>query len=204
MDIKFLPTPPTDNLYKFMAIFGAWALLILAGFMMGIGYLGFKSRQEMQQTVAYYRTTGTIRDIQDRLAAIQAGRPKDAIVSWAPLHDGSDAEKAFLQNALKSNQAYLARHHDDLDRHDVWTFWQIFSATDGLFFILVLGGVGIFCFIFGFLRWRHIQHISNAILHGELAFQEMANQKLQLELEAMTPPPSQPPHPTPIPDTSPS
>lgn len=193
MDIKFLPTPPTDNLYKFMAIFGAWALLILAVFMMGVGYLGFKSKEETQQTIAYYRTTSTVRHIQDRLAAIQAGRLEDAIVSWAPLHDGSDAEKTFLQNALQNNQTYLAHHHGDADRHDVWTFWQIFSATDGLFFILVLGGTGIFCFIFGFLRWQHIQSISDAILRGELAFQEMTNQKIRCELEATAPSPPKSP-----------
>lgn len=193
MDIKFLPTPPTDNLYKFMAIFGAWALLILALFMMGIGYLGFKSKEETQQTIAYYRTTSTVQHIQDRLAAIQAGRLKDAIVPWAPLHDGSGAEKAFLQNALRNNQAYLAHHHDDADRHDIWTYWQIFSATHGIYFILALGGTGIFCFLFGFRRWQHIQSVSDAILDGELTFQKMTNQKLQRELEAMAShPPSHP------------
>lgn len=193
MDIKFLPTPPTDNLYKFMAIFGAWALLTLALFMMGIGYLGFKSKEETQQTIAYYRTTSAVQHIQDRLAAIQAGRLKDAIVPWAPLHDGSEAEKVFLQNALRNNQAYLAHHHDDADRHDIWTYWQIFSATGGIYFILALGVTGIPCFLFGFFRWQHIQSVSDAILDGQLAFQKMTNQKLQCELEAKVSSPPQSP-----------
>lgn len=196
MDIQFLPSPPTDNLYKFMAIFGAWALLILSVFLMGTDYLAFKSKVEAQQTIAYYRATHNVKLIQDRLAAIQAGRLNDAIVPWAPHHDGSDSEKVFLQNGLQNNQAYVTHHQDDADRDDVQTDWQILSAIHGLFYILVFGGVGIFCLISGFYRWWRIQRISDALQDNELAFQKMTNQKLQRKLDAVTQPPAPPAPPS--------
>ncbi len=196
MDIQFLPSPPTDNLYKFMAIFGAWALLILAVFLMGVDFLAFKSKVEAQQTIAYYRATHNVQLIQDRLAAIQAGRLNDAIVPWAPLHDGSDSEKAFLQNGLQNNQAYVTRHKDDADRDDVQTDWQILSAVHGLFYILVFTGIGILCLIPGFYRWWTIQRVSDALLDSELDFQKMTNQKLRRELDAATQSPAPPAPPS--------
>jgi hypothetical protein len=187
MDIQFLPSPPTDNLYKFMAIFGAWALLILALFVMSIGYISFKSREESQQAIAYTRSVGTVLHIQDRLDAIQAGRLNDAIVTWSPIQDGSDTEKAFLRKALQNNKEYLARHQGDAERHDAWTFWQILEATHGIVFILIFGGVGIFCFIYGFRRWyKRVQRVSDAILLGKQTLQELTNQKLKRDLEAAT------------------
>lgn len=192
MDIPFLPSPPTDNLYKFMAIFGAWALLILMVFLMGVDYLAFESKVEAQQTTAYYRAAHNVQLIQDRLAAIQAGRLNDAIVPWAPLHDGSDSEKAFLQDGLQNNQTYVTRHKDDANRDDVQTSWQILSAIHGLFYILVFVGVGIFCLVLGFYRWWRIQRVSDDLQDSQLKFQKMTNQKLQRKQDAVNQPPLPP------------
>lgn len=164
--------------------------------MMGIGYLSFKGKEESQQAIAYTRSVSTVLHIQDRLDAIQAGRLNDAIVTWSPFQDGSDTEKAFLRKALQSNKEYLAHHQGDAERHDAWTFWQILDATHSIIFILVLGGVGIFCFMYGFRRWyQRVQRVSDAILLSKQIFQEMTNQKLKCELEALPTPP-QPPHTT--------
>jgi len=193
MDIQLLPSPPTDNLYKFMAIFGAWVLLILALFVMGIGYLSFKSREESQQAIAYTRSVGTVLHIQDRLDAIQAGRLNDAIVTWFFFNDTAATEKAFLRKALQNNKEYLAHHQGDAERHEAWTFWQILEATHSIVFILALGGVGIFCFMYGFRRWyKRVQRVSDAILLGKQTFQEMTNQKLKCELEAAAQTPQPP------------
>lgn len=192
MDIPFLPSPPTDNLYKFMAILGAWTLLILAVFLMGVDYLAFKSKEEAQQTIAYYRAAHNVQLIQDRLAAIQAGRLNDAIVPGSSPHDGSNSERTRLQNGLQNNQDYVTRHQDDAYRDDAQTDWQILSAIHGLYYILVLGGVGIFCLIPGFYRWWRIQRVSDDLLDSQLKFQKMTNQKLQLKLDAVNQPPPPP------------
>lgn len=204
MDIQLLPAPPTDNLYKFMAIFGAWTLLILAVFMMGVDYLVYKSKEEMQQTVAYYRATDNIQHIQDRLAAIQAGQLNKAIVWWAPIHDGSKAEKIYLQNDLQLNQAYLNRHQGDDHRHDAKTYWKIFSAIHAIVYILVLGGIGIFCLVSGFYRWWRVQRISDDMLLDQQNCQKMTNKKLKLELETMATPSPPTPATAPAPEPAPA
>lgn len=179
--MNFLPKPPTDNLYKFVAILGLWMII----FTMAIGFfINFMTYQIDQETEAVVRLMGydsKLSRIERRLQSIEAGELGENILEAAPVHDGSEEEMSYLadvKDRIKENMNKLeSRGADYVQAVNVaWTIklhWllYIFPALSCLFFW------------FGFRQWYlKIQKPSDYALEQQRRISELTIKKLEQEI----------------------
>lgn len=183
--MNWLPSPPTDNLYKFIAIFGLYLLLGLLAFFSWLGYLQFHSEREMKRSQAYFFSVQMESQISARLSSIKAKRLSENKLEWTPPGATSDQEQKFLQMALENHRQTIQKNKDVLNTRPGEEL-EVMKAM-GYFWLMpiyVLFAVG--CPFFGFLGWyRKIQRPSEEAHVLDCKLKEATIRKTDAEIRGL-------------------
>lgn len=100
--MPIIPTPPTDNLYKFIAIFGMWAFGFAVLFFSTLIFASYKYEVLLGQQTEVMRVQGLIDTANRRIAALDAGQFDKYKITWLTGYEHRPTdEKKFLEGALK-------------------------------------------------------------------------------------------------------
>jgi Ca2+/Na+ antiporter len=178
----FFPKPPTDNLYKFMAITGTWLLSLVAVSLMFLGYMSFKIEKETNQIAHQMNYRQTIGEIDRRVLAIDEKRCNDAIISWSKEHECNDNEKKFLLRVKEVNEAHI-KEYDKQDKIDFVNVWDTAKSIGVMWVFIIFTFLGVFLFYFGFTRWyKHIQKPENEAAILDIKIKKQIIEKNMLDI----------------------
>lgn len=165
--------PPTDNLYKFLALFG----LFLLGFAIWIAWKSF------WESASEFRDVANLQREHNELIAVQWGAALREAFEKA---DGDmDAVGEFLEDAVERASDETAESAQRLERRE----WDAQLATEStaliLIFATVLGAVGILLSFIGFLLWYFkVQRYQDRILRQQAAGDAGRNTRPKKRLRA--------------------
>ncbi|SYZ83251.1 Uncharacterised protein [Vibrio paracholerae] len=179
--MTFFPTPPTDNLYKFCAIFGAWLVAAVVALFVLLEYVTYDLEKQSLAQMHHFRTTSNYQKIVDRLSSIEQGDLGENIIEWLPNSDGSVQEVKHLHE-IKSNYQKLIEEYENEVRIDYGEIIEVVDATRIMWLIYVLIGLAAFCFYFGFKYWYvKVQKVSDELMQKDLAIKRLTLEQLERE-----------------------
>ena len=165
-------TPPTDNLWKFIAISGLWGvifLIVLYG-ALSLVAAAIERDAKLQSSISDLRED--LEKIRRREIAIEGGRLNDDRIEAIPSSQSISVEKELLANLLNERKESL-RLKESIPKDSVLIYFQIFAEAK-LQWIIYVGGV-LACFtLFGFSRWwKYVQVPSQRRMAIELQLLEI-------------------------------
>ncbi len=184
--MNWLPSPPTDNLYKFVAISGLWLLLGLLVFFSWLGYLQFQNSKEAKRSQAYFFSERMEIQISARLDSIKANRPKENKLEWTPPDATLEQEQQFLQMALNNHRQTIEKNKDVLDRKPGEDL-EILKAMGFYWLMPVYVFFAVSCPFIGFLGWyRKIQKPSEEAHGLDCRVKEITILKIEAEIRHLS------------------
>jgi len=178
-----LPTPPTDNLYKFMALTGTWLMIFLLAFYAWLLNADYEIRLEGRQLQAFVSAQASLREIQVRLLAIREGRHAENIVSWVQKDWPLEQEVRILSSVAVSN----GRIVDEYQKSNHGKLGEIFdrlSSMGFLWFIVPYVGGAVALTYSGYRLWyRRVQIPNESMARVELELKVASVRKLELEIK---------------------
>ncbi|MGY2293288.1 hypothetical protein ACW9H6_12180 [Pseudomonas sp. SDO528_S397] len=186
----WLPSPPTDNLYKLMAIFGMWLSAGLIAALLALSYLKYNIDQSTDEFIYKQHVKNDIEKIKKRLASLKADKPEQNVLEWS---SGFKDEKAVLEKVLESNLETInsdtASKKEELLQPDNPIIKFIFKSNLLVYTVIVIYiPLAIFCLCFGFRRWAvRVQGPSERLNELDIELKKAALVKLQIEISQMQP-----------------
>lgn len=182
--MNFLPKPPTDNLYKFMAISGIWMMGFVIAFIMYLGYLNYQIEKEGIKQNSFYRTEALSIQIDDRLASISEGNLNDNIIDWALINDGSKEEISFLNNLKKAQEKKIQEYKADPVNDEYGKQIHLAEATGLMWVIYTLIFLSVLCLWLGFRFWyTHVQKPANTLISKDIEIRNLTIEKMKLDID---------------------
>lgn len=180
--MNFFPTPPTDNLYKFCAIFGAWLVAAVVALFMFLGYVKYDSEKQFIAQTHHFRTTNNYQSVLDRLESIEKGNFGENIIEWIPVSDGSEQEvQGLLQ--IKANYERAIKEYEETVRTDYRAAFDIVEATGFIWLICILITMAFLCFYFGFKLWYiKVQKVSDELMLTDLEIKRLTLRQLERDI----------------------
>ncbi|WP_123658818.1 hypothetical protein [Salinisphaera japonica] len=174
---------PTDNLYKFAAISGMWLALGLLLFFAWLIHTDIQLDRESKAFPAYANAKNTLRNIEQRLEAIDNGMPEQNKLSWVSQDLSAGKERSLLQKIAKRHRKTIADFQALNVSSDISETMDVFQRTD----VRCLGVIYIFftvsMLIFGFTGWKRKVHDVDMELRAiDLTARKKELEKLELEL----------------------
>ncbi|EHK4786486.1 hypothetical protein [Vibrio parahaemolyticus] len=180
--MKFFPTPPTDNLYKFCAILGAWLVAGVIALFMLLGYVTYDLEKQSVAQTHHFRTMSNYEKVIDRLSSIEQGKLDENIIEWLPSSDGSENEVDRLLE-IKANQEKAITEYENEIRTDYGEIFEVVEATGIWWVICVLISLSVLCFYFGFKLWYiKVQKISDELLVLDVEIKRLTLRQLEKEV----------------------
>ena len=176
-----LPSPPTDNLYKFMALSGVWLMVFLLAFYAWLMNADYEIRAEAKELKAFITAQSSLRNIQARLASVRAGHLGENRLVWIPKEWPIEQEVHVLSEVASSHQqtveTYQKSNHnkyeESLDRlssmGSTWFLVSYVAAAFGLTYT-------------GFALWyRRVQKPNEVAARIELDIKNTSLRKVEPE-----------------------
>ncbi|WP_412498459.1 hypothetical protein [Vibrio furnissii] len=180
--VKFFPTPPTDNLYKFCAILGAWLVAGVIALFILLGYVTYDLEKQSVAQTHHFRTMSNYEKVIDRLSSIEQGKLDENIIEWLPSSDGSENEVDRLLE-IKANQEKAITEYENEIRTDYGEIFEVVEATGIWWVIYVLISLSVLCFYFGFKLWYiKVQKISDELLVLDVEIKRLTLRQLEKEV----------------------
>lgn len=183
--MKPIPTAPTDNLYKFVAIIGFWMFFGLIALVGWVVYLQYEIKDNAIESRAYFRSVGALREIEARLEAIESGRIDENKLEWVPEAWDLDQEKHFLNIAEENHSQSIAENQHAADSNvgeDLRYLKHPVVIAFGLLYALTMS----FCLLIGFKRWKQKIHDPELYFNKKnTELLERSIEKLDLEIYAL-------------------
>ncbi len=155
--------------------------LVVALFMF-IGYINHDMERLSEEHSNYMFSKKKIREIEKRRESIANGKPRENVLSWIPVSDGSERELTFLRE-VKSRHKELISEYKDKNRINYAEWFDLVEATGATWFIYGIIAIGWFCFYFGFRGWytKVQKHSDESLLH-DVKIKELTIKQLQSEI----------------------
>lgn len=183
MEMNVLPSPPTDNLYKFSAISG---LLILLLSITGFVYLTFLLSNYDKATDLHLQSNKadvSIREINCRIDAIKHGHIEKC--PYREIKKESLEDELNILLAIKrSDESVIAEYkrYSELSQPLKENFEWIFN-TGVFWLILITPSSATILFVFGLSRWyKKVQVPMNELTYLNLKIRTLELAKLELEV----------------------
>lgn len=184
--MNIIPAAPTENLYKFFAIFGLWLFVILGGVLIGLQYLSYLGDEELKATQSFYSSKDTDRKVMARIKAIQEGRLNDDRIELSADFKVPSEELRFLQIVHENHQKAMATAEPAMNQH----IGAKFHMLERLGIKWLLPTYSAICFLFviyGFSAWhKHIQRPADRLIPIEFKIKEVDLQLKEMELAQRT------------------
>ena len=184
--MNWLPTPPTDNLYKFAAISGIWLITIVIAIWVYLFNLLYISGIEAKQTTAYYVSLDMERQINNRLLAIKQKKLDEYRPSWIQKELPIAQEKILLDIALENHSKTVEKYKDVAEKEHnnplidgpqpSW-FVYAFSTVNALAIVVTL---------WGFINWyKKLQRPQEKMHDIDYLIKQKTLQNLNIEMRRM-------------------
>lgn len=181
--MKIIPTAPTDNLYKFMAIFGLSLTVILAAVLVWFSYLSYLGSKELEATQSYYYSQDTVRQVTVRMTAITEGRLNENKLDWVPAYEKPSDEMKFLKLVYENHQKSMAESEPVMNRKS----GQYFEVLEAMGIQWILPAYTVVCIllaVIGFERWYvKIQRPADKLAPFEFRIKETELKLKETELQ---------------------
>lgn len=182
--MNILPSTPTDNIYKFMAISGLW---FIAGFIFLYVWL-IKTEVDLKnhsQLIRSYSDSKIILNkINLRLESIRANKISDNLIDWIPADTDIESEKIILSEAKKNHQEYIDKVKNKVDK-EVGEELKLFERLDikiiSFIYIILTAALTVFGFSGWFKKTHKIEEQTRAI---DLLIKQKTLEKINLEIDS--------------------
>lgn len=180
--MRWIPSVPTDNLYKFMAVSGMWmafGLIVFFGWLVSIDIQMAKESKEAQ---AYFFSANMISQIDRRIASLDAGKIDENGIPGISTSLDPDQERRFLQEAAKNHRRTMDEYAGSINKNSGEKL-DVLKRTD----VQIAGVVYIlFAAVFlgvGFTRWVvRVHDVDMQMRDLDLQAKHLAVVKLNLEI----------------------
>lgn len=183
--MNWLPQTPTENLYKFSAIWGLRLILGMLIFLAWLISIEIKIEKEENAAIDYYRSQTIIYDITPRIESIQKGDFDKNKLSWTPAHWSTEKEKEFLQRAVANHRLSMTKNKNVMSAStgsDLEILERLDVQVAGISYI----ASAVTLFLFGFGGWkRKIHEIENRMREADLITKELTNEKILMEIRLL-------------------
>lgn len=183
--MQLLPTPPTDNLYKFMAISGLWLVAGILLFMFWLVYWGFQSQIEMKHSQEYFFSVNMEREISSRINSINSGKYDENKLSWVPAGSTPEQERSFLKFGLDNHRKTIEKYKKEVEAERI----DIIEYIGEKYLIVCLSlyaSVMSFFLVFGFSWWyKKVQKPSEKMHDIDYKIKQLTQDKLELEISLL-------------------
>jgi len=183
--MKGLPNPPTDNIYKFMAISGLWLFVGFVVLYIWLVSVQIQLDKDSVRLQSYYFSVNIKRNIERRLSSIEKKEYDKSRLDWVPSSWSVGQEVLFLNKALENHEKTINRNKGSLNSNTGENL-KLFERTDlrAAFVLYVALMVGLIWF--GFSRWIKVTHsINEQIKELDRDIKLKTLQKLELEIKQL-------------------
>ena len=150
--MKGIPSTPTDNIYKFMAISGLWFIAGFIALYIWLVNTQIQLDKEALKSQSYFFSINMERKIERRLESIKKNEFDKNRLDWVHSSYTPEQEILFISKALKNHQETIKNNSDVLDsktgeKLKLMARWDVLIA--GALYIALMVGLT----WFGFSRW---------------------------------------------------
>jgi len=179
--LKGIPSTPTDNIYKFMAISGLWFIAGFIALYIWLVNTQIQLDKESLRSQSYFFSVNMERNIKTRLGSINNEKFDENRLDWVPASYTPEQENKFLTKALENHQDTINKNKDVVDSN-IGEELKLIERWD----VRIAGALYIFLMVgltwFGFSRWVTKTHIVDEELRN-LERDIKLKMLLKLELE---------------------
>lgn len=183
--MKPIPTAPTDNLYKFVAILGLWMFLGLLALLGWFVYLEYEVKDNSIASSSYFRSVQALSEIEDRMESIRTGNLEENKLDWVHKSLDLEQEKHVLEIAQENHSESVAKNQYAVDSEvgeELRYIKPPVAIVFGIFYIACMS----FCFVIGFWKWKKkIQDPEIVFKKKNTELLEKSIEKLNLEIQAL-------------------
>lgn len=177
--MQILPSIPTDNFYKFIAITGVWLTLGTIIFLIYLGYLNYRLEIERIESNSYFRSSSTLRNVELRLKSIEEGKLTENILAWTPDFEKIEDERVFLEKLKDNNEKVVKEYeaNEEIKAHEVLSI----AEKMGLTWILpIYIFSSLICFSYGFKHWiNKVQKPTDELLQLDIQIKKLTIKNMQ-------------------------
>lgn len=177
------PAPPTDNLYKFLAIFGSWIFVTILAISFFSIYIETQIDNISKSNLELIENNRIISLIDIRLAAIHNNRLDVGAISGVFIDDGSEYEINYLKKLRDEKQKEVEKYTKPTIDYMSIALYAKNSLKEIFFVFLTAISTCAFCLIKGYGGWLRNQKISDETLIVEHEIKRLSLKLLQLELK---------------------
>ena len=182
--MKGIPSTPTDNIYKFMAISGLWFIAGFIALYIWLVNTQIQLDKEALKSQAYFFSVNMERKIKNRLDSIEKGKLDENRLDWVPASYTPEQEKIFLSKAFENHQETIKKNKDAVNS-DTGEELKLVERWDvriaGALYILFMVGLT----WFGFSRWIKTHIIDETVKTLDREIKEKSLKKLELEIQQL-------------------
>ncbi|RUR43611.1 hypothetical protein [Vreelandella populi] len=181
--MKGIPSTPTDNIYKFMAISGLWFVAGFIALYIWLVNTQIKLDKEALISQSYFFSVNMERNIHNRLSSIESGEADENRLDWVPSSYTLEQEKTFISKALDNHQENINKNKDVLESNTgeelkLVERWDV-RIAGALYIFLMVGLTSI-----GFYKWITKTHsVEEDLRNLEKEIKLKTLKKLELEID---------------------
>lgn len=179
--MNWLPSAPTDNIYKFFAIIGVWCLLFFAGGLLAVEYQRYEYAEFTRREQILLADDNWVLSAERRVNSLKNGRDgENAIPDLSGKFAALKDELLFLDNAIRLTKQRMVTMKERVKEPPVYIipFLVAFRIDIVLASILAIGLL--FSWV-GFRKWYELQRFTDELLRLD-----WATKKAQIEDVAKT------------------
>jgi hypothetical protein len=165
--MNWFPTPPTDNLYKFLAVLGAWGVLFVLALLVLLTYQNHEHAEYNKKLSFLYSEQSWLQKAELRLKSLKENRLGENLLPSISGSFSPKNEELFLENAAVLSRERLSELKE-LARHPPENIFPFLASIH--FDQLLLGTLPLVfgSLYFGFRQWLALQRISDELLRLDL------------------------------------
>jgi hypothetical protein len=166
--MNWLPTPPTDNLHKYIALNGLWFIYGVLALLTVLHYQNFEHEEFNKRQSSLFSKQDAVRKFESRINSLANGKLTENNIPGISSHFNPKEEKVFLENAIVLNQQDISSLSEETKKPPTsWFSLLVHFHVDK--FLVVFLGVGLVLTYCGFRSWAKSQRVVDEIQRHDLA-----------------------------------
>lgn len=174
--MNWFPTPPTDNLYKFLAILGSWGVLLVLGSIVVLVYQNHEHAEFNKRLEALYSEESWLQKAEARITSLKGKRPTENSISGISDRFSPKEESLFLLRAVSLSKERLAQLKE-IEMHPPANLFPFLALIHFDRWLLGILAIALGCFYYGFRQWLVLQRTSDELLRFDLILKKVQVQK---------------------------
>lgn len=182
MAIQWIPTPPTDDLAKYVAITGLWLTLGFSAILLFVVYNNYRLDERTQLVIQMASTLHFKEDVEIRIQSLEDGHPNE---NKLPISSGMTPkeELPFLKNIDKTLDSKLSELQADGKANNSQAVYAWLRRGYVYFWPPIALAGSLLLTFFGFMRWREKQKRADEMFALDLEIKRQQLSMLRLDSE---------------------